>query len=213
MNRTIISCVLMLSAGVAAGVAAGCGAARSSKFYQLTIPGDVTPVSDPNPYPVTLVLGPMTSSHLYREDHVAYSSDGQSMGVYEYQRWAEPPTEMIADVLLRELRTSGHYRAVYKSGSDVRGDYILRGHLYDFKEVSGSTLVGRVTFELELRDTKTGTIVWTQFYTHDEPVSKKEISAVAAALDRNVQLGVTQFKTSLDNYFSTHPPSSSAAVR
>jgi len=209
MIRKIISCTLLLFAGVPAG----CGAARSSKYYQLTIPGDVAPVSEPNPYPITLVLGRVTSSHLYREDHVAYSSDGQSMGVYEYQRWAEPPTEMIADVLLRELRASGRYRAVYASGSNVRGDYLLRGHLYDFKEVSGSALVGRVTFELELRDIKTGTIVWTQFYTHDEPVSRKDVSAVAAALDRNVQLGVTEFKASLDKYFSTHPPDNSAAAQ
>ena len=209
MNRKIISCALLLFAGVVAG----CGAARSSKFYQLTIPGDVTPAPVPNPYPVTLVLGPVASSHLYREDHVAYSSDGQSMGVYEYQRWAEPPTEMIADVLLRELRMSGHYRAVYPSGSNVRGDYLLRGHLYDFKEVSGSGLVGRVTFELELREIKTGTIVWTHFYSHDEPAGRKDVSAVAAALDRNVQRGLAEFKTSLDNYFSTHPPIGSAAVQ
>jgi ABC-type uncharacterized transport system auxiliary subunit len=201
MNHKIITCALMLFVGIVGG----CGAARPSKYYQLTIRGDVTPTSDPNPYPATLVLSPLTSSHLYREDHVAYSTDGESMGVYEYQRWAEPPTEMIADVLLRELRMSGHYRAVYMSGSNVRGDYLLRGHLYDFKEVSGSALVGRVTFELELRDTKTGTIVWTHFYTHDEPVSRKDVSAVAAALDRNVQLGVTEFRAGLDQYFSTHP--------
>jgi len=209
MIRKIISLALVFFAGALAG----CGAARSSKFYQLTIPSDVTPSSEPNPYPVTLVLGPVSSSHLYREDHVAYSSDGQSMGVYEYQRWAEPPTEMIADVLLRELRMSGRYRAVYRSGSNVRGDYLLRGHLYDFKEVSGTALVGRVTFELELRDTKTGTIVWTQFYTHDEPVSKKDISAVTAALDRNVQLAMTQFKAGLDKYFSTHPSINSAVAQ
>ncbi len=118
---------------------------------------------------------------------------------------------MLADVLLRELRASGRYRAVYVSGSNVRGDYLLRGHLYDFKEVSGSTLVGRVTFELELRDAKIGTIVWTHFYTHDEPVSRKDVSAVAAALDRSVQLGVSELIASLDRYFSTHPPVNSAA--
>jgi ABC-type uncharacterized transport system auxiliary subunit len=195
------------------GFVAGCGAARSIKYYQLAIPGDVTPASDPNPYPVTLVLGPLISPHLYRGDHIAYSTDGESMGVYEYRRWAEPPTEMIADVLLRELRTSGHYRAVYMSGSNVRGDYLLRGHLYDFKEVSRNELVGRVTFELELRDTKSGTIVWTHFYTHDEPVSRKDVSAVAAALDRNVQLGVSEFRASLDQYFSTYSPVNAAAPR
>src|SRR6266705_315850 len=104
MNHKIISWALALCVGIASG----CGAARPTKYYQLTVPGDVTPTADPNPYPVTLVLGPVASSHLYREDHIAYGSDGESMGVYEYERWAEPPTEMIQDFLVRELRSSGH---------------------------------------------------------------------------------------------------------
>src|SRR2546430_8526679 len=59
-----------------------------------------------NPIPVTLQVGLLTASHLYREDRIVYSGTGQSMGTYEYQRWAEPPTEMIQDVLFRQLRAS-----------------------------------------------------------------------------------------------------------
>jgi ABC-type uncharacterized transport system auxiliary subunit len=195
------------------GIVGGCGAARPAKYYQLTAPSDVPSAADPDPFPVTLVLGRIASSHLYREDHMVFGSVGESMGIYEYERWAEPPTEMIDDVLLRELRTSGHYRSVYMLGSNIHGDYLLRGHLYDFKEMDGSTLVGRVAFGLELRDTKTGTIVWTHYYTHDEPVSGKNVSAVAAALNRNVQLGVKEFKVSLDQYFESNPPVNSVAAQ
>jgi ABC-type uncharacterized transport system auxiliary subunit len=87
------------------GMLNGCGAARPSKFYQLTVPSDRASGEDQS-YPITLLLGPIASSHLYRDDHIVYTSNGQAMGRYEYQRWAEPPTEMIADVLLRELRVS-----------------------------------------------------------------------------------------------------------
>jgi ABC-type uncharacterized transport system auxiliary subunit len=190
MNHRITSWALLLCIGIVGG----CGAARPAKYYQLTAPSYVPSAADPNPFPVTLVLGRIASSHLYREDHMVFGSVGESMGIYEYERWAEPPTEMIDDVLLRELRTSGHYRAVYMLGSSIRGDYLLRGHLYDFKEV-------------------TGTIVWTHYYTHDEPVSTKNVSAVAAALNRSVQLGVKEFKASLDQYFESNPPVNSVAAR
>jgi ABC-type uncharacterized transport system auxiliary subunit len=209
MNHKITSWALLLCVGIVGG----CGAARPAKYYQLTAPSDVPSAADPDPFPVTLVLGRIASSHLYREDHMVFGSVGESMGIYEYERWAEPPTEMIDDVLLRELRTSGHYRSVYMLGSNIHGDYLLRGHLYDFKEMDGSTLVGRVAFGLELRDTKTGTIVWTHYYTHDEPVSGKNVSAVAAALNRNVQLGVKEFKVSLDQYFESNPPVNSVAAQ
>ncbi len=63
------------------------------------------------------------ASHLYRDDRIVYSSGGTQMGTYEYQRWAEPPTEMVEEILLRELRTSGRYHAVYTHRSNVNGDF------------------------------------------------------------------------------------------
>src|SRR5260370_28575588 len=143
--------------GVAVGVAAGCAPARPSKHYQLTVPGKIVPAVDSNPIPVTLLIGRLMGPALYREDQIVYSSGGESMGTYEYQRWSEPPTEMIAELILRQFRASGHYRGVYTLRSDIHGDFLLHGRLYDFKEVSGSALVGRVTMELELRHIKTCT--------------------------------------------------------
>jgi ABC-type uncharacterized transport system auxiliary subunit len=188
----------------------GCGAARPSRYYQLTVPGD--PAVDPpsTTYPIILLFGPLQASHLYREDRIVYSSTGENMGTYEYQRWVEPPTEMIQELFFRQLRASGHYRSVYSERSNVHGDYVLHGHLYDFKEVSGSQILARVTLELEMRETKSGETVWTHFYSHDEPVSGKDVSAVVSALNRNAQRAVAEFQSGLDHYFSSHPPASSA---
>ena len=57
----------------------GCGAARPSKYYQLTVPSD--PAIDPpsTAYPIILLFGPLQSSHLYREHHIVYSSAGENM--------------------------------------------------------------------------------------------------------------------------------------
>jgi ABC-type uncharacterized transport system auxiliary subunit len=199
MNRRFIGITVLT-----AGLLTGCGAARPSKYYQLTIPGgDAAPASERSALPVTLLLGPLRASHLYREAHIVYSSSGENMGTYEYQQWAEPPTEMLVNVLLRDLRASGRYRAVDVLRSNSHGDYILYGRLYDFKEISAAPLMARITVDLELRETKTGSTVWTHFYTHDEPVSGKDISAVVAALDRNAQRGMAEVKSSLDQYFST----------
>jgi ABC-type uncharacterized transport system auxiliary subunit len=198
MNRRLIS-----MAALAAGLLAGCGAARPSKYYQLTVPGgDAAQTAERSSNGVTLLLGPLRASHLYREDHIVYSSNGENMGTYEYQRWSEPPTEMLVDVLLRDLRASGKYRAVDVLRSNSHGDYILYGRLYDFKEISASPLMARVTVDLELRETKTGSTVWTHYYSHDEPVAGKDISAVVAALDRNAQRGMVEVKSSLDQYFA-----------
>lgn len=201
MNLKLAAAFLLL--GVV--LAAGCGATRPSKYYQLTMPNNLSADLPSDPYPVSLLLASLISSHLYREDRIVYSSGGESMGAYEYQRWAEPPTEMIQEVLLRELRASGRYRGVNSLRSGARGDYVISGRLYDFKEVSGPPLLARVSFELTMRDNKTASTVWNHSYSHDEPVDGKDVPAVVAALNRNTLRGVSEFRSSLNEYFSTHP--------
>src|SRR5271170_982077 len=206
LGATTIAKITLSMLALAVGLAAGCGASRPSKYYQLTVPGDGAPAANPNPVPITLLIGRITGPALYYADQIVYSTGGESMGTYEYQRWSEPPTDMIAEVILRQFRASGHYRGVYTLRSDIRGEFLLHGRLYDFKEVSASSIVGRVTMEMELRNIKTGTSVWTHFYTHDEPVTGKEVGAIVAALNKNVQQAVAEFRASLDQYFTEHPP-------
>jgi ABC-type uncharacterized transport system auxiliary subunit len=195
------ACIVAL----AAGLLTGCGAARPSKYYELTVPGDSAPAAQVSPFPITLLLGPLRASHLYREDRLVYGTSAEAMGTYEYQKWAVPPNEMLVEILLRELRASGKYRAVDFLRSNSRGDYILYGRLYDFKEVTGNPILARVTVDLELREAKSGASVWTHFYSHDEPVSGKDGAAVVAALDRNTMHGMAELKSSLEQYFSNRP--------
>lgn len=203
MNSASGRAAIFLSALVAQFLCA-CGAARPSKYYQLTIPGDAPAgqAADPAPAPVTLLVGNLFASDLYREDRIVYSMARGQMGTYEYERWAEPPTEMIQEVLLRELRYSGRYRAVFTHRSDTNGDFLLRGRLYDFKEVSEKGMRARLTVDFEMRDVKSGMTVWTHYYQHDEPVDGKNVPAVVAALDRNVQRAVKEVVESLDHYFA-----------
>lgn len=194
-----VVCVL---AAIAFTWAAGCGAARPMQYYQLTVPSDMAQ-SQSNSAGVALALGPLVASHLYREDRIVYGTGAEQMGTYEYQRWTEPPAEMIKEVLLRELRASGRYREVTPQRSSGHADYVLRGHLYDFKEVAGSPVMARVTAEWELYDVKSGSTVWTHHYGHDEPVSGKDVPAVVTALNQNVHKAVGELKTGLDQYFAS----------
>lgn len=189
---------------LAALFASSCGATRPSKYYQLEVARDLRPANDGDRFPVTLILSRLKASHLYRQDRIVYSGSGEEIGTYEFHRWTEPPGEMVEKSLLRELRASGHYRGVYSLSSSARGDFLLRGELVDFKEVSAGTHLVRVTLDLELSEAKSGDVVWTHYYTHDEPVNGRDISAVVAALNRNVQRGVGEARVSLDEHFKSH---------
>jgi ABC-type uncharacterized transport system auxiliary subunit len=196
--RAAMILLLMAVAG-----ACGCGAVPQSKYYELTVPNEVEPTVADDPLPVTLLVGPLKASHLYREDRLVYATSGEEMGTYQIHRWTEPPTEMMQELLWRTLRASHRFSAVNLLASNSRGDFLVQGSLYDFKEISGSTVRARVNLELELREIKTGAVVWTHEYSHDEPVTGKGVPAVVAALDQNAQRGMTEISASLNEYLAS----------
>jgi ABC-type uncharacterized transport system auxiliary subunit len=182
----------------------GCGATRPMKYYILD-PGPVPAASGAAQYPVTLLVGRITASHLYRDDRLVYGSGPVQLGVYSYDRWAEPPADMIQDLLVSSLRSTGQYRAVSALNSNIRGDYVVRGHLWAISEVDKPELTARFSLQIELFDPSTRTTVWSSRYEHDEPAQGKTVQSVVEAMDKNVRAGLQQLTAGLSEYFASHP--------
>jgi cholesterol transport system auxiliary component len=199
--------LLLLSVFFCLGILAGCGASRPVKYYVLD-PGP-TPAAGSSPaakYPVTLLVARVTSSHLYHDDRLVFGSGPVQLGTYEYERWAEPPTEMLQDALVSSLRSSGQYQSVSGMRSNLRGGYILRGHLNALDEVDKPEVAARFSLDLELVDAKTGASLWTDSYSHDSPVKGKGVADVVEALDQSVREGLAQMVAKVGEYFASHPP-------
>lgn len=190
--------------------AIGCGAPRPTKYYVLD-PGPAPANPPSTQYPVILLVGRVTASHLFRDDRLVYGSGPVQLGTFSYDRWAEPPAQMLQDLLISTLRSSGQYRAVSSLSSNVRGDYIVRGHLWDISEVDKPELMARFSFDLELFDPKNRTVVWSGRYQHDEPAQGKKVQDVIEAMDRNVRAGLQQLSGELSQYFASHPPQQTPA--
>jgi cholesterol transport system auxiliary component len=199
-RRTQFSVLLMLTILIA-----GCGAARPVKYYVLDV--NPAPANSAAPQiPVTLLVARLSASHLYHDDRLVYGSGPVQLGTYEYDRWAEPAADMVQDMLVTVLRSSGQYRAVSRVTSNVRGQYVVRGHLYAMYGVDQPELVARFTIQLELYDPAAHTTVWSQIYTHDEPVQAKTVPAIVEAMDKNVTAGLQQLSAGMTQYFVGHPP-------
>jgi ABC-type uncharacterized transport system auxiliary subunit len=186
-------------------IAEGCTTARAPRYYFLTA-APVLPQADASRLPVTILVGRLSAPRILRDDRVVYGMTDVEIGVDEYHRWAEPPTEMIEQLLVEYLRRSGRYKSVQRISSTARGDYLLRGHLTSLNERNDpSGINARFNVQLELFDQKAGTVVWTDSYSHDEPVEKKSVSAVVEALQKNVNTGIAQLTGSLAQYFASLP--------
>lgn len=182
----------------------GCGTARPAKYYALEFPTDAPAAA--SAYPVTLLVGRVHAPHLYRDNRIVYQSGPVQLGTYEYQRWAEPPTDMIEAMLVRTLRASGRFHGVERLSSNTRGDFIIHGNLLALQEVDNPGVAARFAMELEMFEPRTGTTVWSQVYSHDDPVGEKTMPAVVEALNRNVRAGMEQLSAGVAEYFASHPP-------
>lgn len=199
-RRMQLSGLLMLAILVA-----GCGAARPVKYYVLDVnPAPATSASAQ--IPVTLLVSRLVASHLYHDDRLVYGSGPVQLGTYEYDRWAEPPADMVQEMLVTILRSHGQFRSVSKVTSNVRGEYVVRGHLFAMYGVDQPELVARFTLQLYLYDPSTRTTVWSQIYTRDEPVQGKTVPDIVIAMDKNVTAGLQQLSAGIEQYFVSHPP-------
>ncbi len=191
-----------------AGFSASCGSSRPVKYYELDVPN--TPAEDASSIlPVSLLVSRVTGDHLYHDERLVYRASELQLGTYEYQRWSEPPVDMIQQSLISALRATHQYRAVAAIASNLRGDYIVRAHLDALDEVDKPQLAARFSLELELYDPKSASIVWNDSYTHDQPVSGKSVVDVVKALNDNVRTGTETLVANLGRYFATQPPQNS----
>ena len=208
-QKRIVSVLAALLTFVGIIATANCGAARPVKYYTLNpapAPEPSVSVENDAPLPVTILIGRITASHLYLDSPIVYSAGDVELGTYPDHRWAEIPTEMIETMLVQSLRAKGKFHSVGRLGSSARGDYVLRGHLYSLEEIDSPSLAARFSLALELFQPKTGNVVWSQSYSHDEPVNRKTVPAVVEALRQDVLAGLDQLTNSLDAYVSTKAP-------
>jgi len=198
---------IALAAGVAL-LLAGCGAARPIKFYSLD-PPEVTRAAQRSD--VALLIAHFHAPTLYRDTRIVYRSGANEMGLYEEHRWVEQPALMLEEMMLESLRRSGNFKSVQGIASNAEGDYIVRGRVERFEEVEGKPISTRVWLRVTLYDPKSGHTVWAQNYEQDETATGADFESVVAALDRNVQRGVSQLAGGIQQYITEHPrPAESA---
>ncbi len=202
MNRAVAG---VAAIGTLALVLAGCGKTRPVHYYRITPPAPPNAASDP--YPLTLLVGHFAAPMILHDAPIVYQVGANEVGTYQYHRWISPPPLLVENQLMELLRYSGRYRSVGAVGSEGRGDYIVRGRVDDFEEIdTASGIVGRVNLDLELYERKTGHIVWSKRFAHDEPASTTDVGGVVTALDRGLRLELAEAAADLDRYFGANLP-------
>lgn len=198
LHRRAVSPLILAGAALLSA----CGAARPVTYYSLDAP---TVAAAPQPLDVNLLVGRVTAPLVYRETRILYRTGPNAMGTYGDNRWVEPPPSICEEMLLTTLRQSRRYHSVQQLSSNARGDYVVRGRLERFEQVEGGPLLARVWLRVSLYDPNSGHTLWNGNYEHDEPVAAKDLPSVVAAMNQNLQRGIVEMTSGIDQYLTAHP--------
>ncbi len=169
-----------------------CGAPKPVHYFQLTHPPTTGLSASQTPLDAAILVRIFQTSHLYREDRIVYGTDSVEMGLYDNERWTQPPAELLQEALARGLRSSGQFRSVTTLRSQANFDYVLTGQLYAFREVTGNAVMARLRYEVQLLDLRQGKTIWRHSFEHDEPSSGKTVTDLVMAMDKNVHQSVQE---------------------
>jgi ABC-type uncharacterized transport system auxiliary subunit len=142
---------------------------------------------------------------------MVFRKDSYSLDSFNYSRWAVNPADMIADSLLRDMRESGFFLAVFSRYETDEGRFVITGGVEEFfLRMGKSDKMAVISISILLKDTReneTGkSILFQKKYIREEPlqessprgycqaasqamriISEQIITDVYAAVKANVQ--------------------------
>lgn len=148
-------------------------------------------------WPLTLGVYAFGEATRYR-DRMLYRFSEVEVGFYEYDRWVEPPGEMVTRVVIANLRASGLFRQITPAIDAPALAWVLSGEVLRFDEVqSASGSHAECRLQLELRRVRDEQLLWSDVITTTAALSDDTPAALARAMSEAVQYAARQLITTL----------------
>jgi len=155
---------------------------------------------------IDLILGVerFTAEAVLDDDRIIYRESPYEINYYNYRRWAAPPRMLVTDKIVGQLLANGAFRNVKAYPSAGRVDYVLGGRILAFEEWDrDDKWVGKVAFTAQLREVRSGRLVWTGEFEQETPARKKLPIAVVEAISTSLEKCVAELETAIAQALSS----------
>jgi ABC-type uncharacterized transport system auxiliary subunit len=129
----------------------------------------------------------------YNSTNMIFRSDTYILDSFNYSRWAINPADMIADSLLRDMRASGLFRAIFSRYEGDEERFLISGGIEEFylrKDKSNKTAVISIAISLkDTREKETGKrIMFQKKYVREEPLQESSPRGYCQAASQAMQV-------------------------
>jgi len=177
-------------------VLSGCGGAvKYPAYYTLHVPAPPDAPAQGRVH-ATLAVREFRAPEYLDRGAIVYRASPEQIGFYNYDRWATDPREFVSQAIADRLRASGNFTQVkpYDGRPDI--DYVLSGRLQKLEEIDYD---GGVKVEVEMSaqmvQLSTGVTVWANSVTEVEPVDKRDVPGIVAAMSGAMEQTIEKLLT------------------
>jgi ABC-type uncharacterized transport system auxiliary subunit len=129
----------------------------------------------------------------YNSANMVFRKDSYSLDSFNYSRWAVNPADMVADSLLRDMRESGFFLAVFSRHETDEGRFIISGGIEEFYlRMEKSNKTAFISIAISLKDTRereTGkSIMFQKKYVREEPLPESSPRGYCEAASQAMQV-------------------------
>jgi ABC-type uncharacterized transport system auxiliary subunit len=145
----------------------------------------------------TLIVRNFLAQDPYNQERLVYRTSPYQLDFYNYHRWAAAPTEQVTDWTRRYLRATLLFAKVYPTG-DGAADFTLTGKIRQLDEFDHEqTWEATLSVDFWLTRAEQRTPLWFQSYSATQQAAKRNPSAVAEAMSRNLETILGKLVTDL----------------
>jgi cholesterol transport system auxiliary component len=124
---------------------------------------------------------------------IVFQPNPNEIKYYAGARWSDRAPRMIQILAVETLQNSGRFSSVAARGSEIRGDYVLKGDIRQFAaEANGDQTGVRVDILARLVNADDRSIVASRDFNVSVPVTGSGIAAVVAAYDAALRQNLSE---------------------
>ncbi len=144
------------------------------------------------PVPEGLKVELFSVAQAFNSTNMVYRPTSYQSETYHYHRWRVNPGQMVTDFLLRDLRNSRLFQAIFAYDRTVKTRFQLEGAVEEFQEVNaGDAWTAVLAVNITLLDTTqeeiTKRVLFQKNYRAEEPILDRTPRGLAAAMSRALQ--------------------------
>jgi cholesterol transport system auxiliary component len=164
-------------------VLAGCfSSLPDKKYYQ--IPIDAAPPAAV-PFAASLLVERCEIDSLYDDFRIVYRVSPYEINYYSYKFWAEKPSKLIRDSLIRYLEAARLFPKLHFDSTKDAVDWTLRTTIRRVEEIDGEPAwAARLDMKIEVVETKSGARLAVRSFDRREPLPRKDVGEMPAVLAR-----------------------------